>query len=202
MKKIIRIISSFCHTFFKHVMSNHSLQNMTKTVSSDSSTLHPHDIVLERQKVWRDPVYFFVFGFGTGLFKRAPGTWGTLAGVLVYLLIAKCSPTVYLILVMLAFIAGVWGCERVSRGLKVHDYSGIVWDEVVGYLLTMYAVPVHVSWTILGFVLFRVFDIWKPQPIGWIDQRVKGGLGIMLDDVVAAVPAWFILHVLVWIFES
>ncbi len=160
------------------------------------------DLSAHLDKVWRDPVYFLAFGFGTGLIKKAPGTWGTLAGVLVYLLAAKCSSTMYLLFTLSALIAGIFWCDKVSRDMRVHDYPGIVWDEVVGYLLTMYAAPFNIAWIIVGFILFRLFDIWKPEPIGWFDQRVKGGFGIMLDDVIAAIPAWFILHVLIWIFES
>ncbi|CDZ77420.1 Phosphatidylglycerophosphatase A [Legionella massiliensis] len=153
-------------------------------------------------KVWQDPAYFIAFGFGSGLMSVAPGTWGTLAAVPLYLLLAGQSLTVYLLFTLAAFILGVWVSDKVSRELGVHDYSGIVWDEVVGYLLTMTMVPVGLFWMIAGFLLFRLFDIWKPQPIGLVDERVKGGLGIMLDDVLAAVPAWLILQLLVWGFAK
>ena len=86
--------------------------------------------------------------------------------------------------------------------MKVHDYSGIVWDEVVGYMLTMFLVPLNIVWMIVGFLLFRLFDIWKPQPIGYVDKHVKGGLGIMLDDVLAAIPAWAILQLLIIGFKT
>ncbi|MDP3705773.1 MAG: phosphatidylglycerophosphatase A [Legionellaceae bacterium] len=152
-------------------------------------------------KVWQDPAYFIAFGFGSGLMPRAPGTWGTVAAIPIYLLIAHTSPSVYILLTVLAFVLGVAVCHRVSRELGVNDYKGIVWDEVVGYLLTMMFAPVGLTWILAGFLLFRLFDIWKPQPIRWIDQRVKGGLGIMLDDVIAAIPAWMVLRVLIWIFE-
>lgn len=149
-------------------------------------------------KVWQDPIYFIAFGFGSGLMPIAPGTWGTLAAMPVYLLLAHSSWELYLILTLAAFFLGVFICEKVSSELGVHDFSGIVWDEVVGYLLTMFLAPVNIWWMIIGFFLFRLFDIWKPQPIGLIDKRVQGGLGIMLDDVVAAVPAWAILQLLIW----
>ena len=80
-----------------------------------------------------------------------------------------------------------------------HDYKGIVCDEIVGYLLTMFLAPKGLFWIVCGFILFRLFDIWKPQPIGWVDKRVHGGLGIMLDDVIAAIPAWFILQLMLFI---
>jgi len=150
-------------------------------------------------KVWHDPIYFIAFGFGTGLMRVAPGTWGTVAAIPVYLLIAKTSPLVYLLFTIAAFAFGVFVSDKVSQDLGVHDYGGIVWDEVVGYLLTLFMVPVGFWWMLLGFVLFRIFDIWKPQPIGWVDKHVHGGLGIMLDDVIAAIFAGIILQCVVWI---
>jgi phosphatidylglycerophosphatase A len=152
------------------------------------------------QRVWQNPAYFIAFGFGSGLMPIAPGTWGTLAAIPIYYLMRDLPWPLYVMLTIAAFILGVWVSDRVSKDLGVHDYKGIVWDEVVGYLLTMFLAPPGLFWIVLGFVLFRIFDIWKPQPIGWIDQKVNGGLGIMLDDVVAAVPAWLILQVLAWSF--
>lgn len=149
-------------------------------------------------KVWRDPAYFIAFGFGSGLMPIAPGTWGTLVAIPLYLLLAKLPLVIYLLITLAAFFLGIWVSEKVSHELGEHDYSGIVWDEVVGYLLTMTMAPVGLFWMIAGFLLFRLFDIWKPQPIRLIDEQVKGGLGIMLDDVLAALPAWLILQLLAW----
>lgn len=157
--------------------------------------MNQHEI---SNKVWQNPIYFIAFGFGTGLAPVAPGTWGTLAAIPVYLIVAQFSLWYYLGFTLLAFILGVWVSDRVSKELGVHDYGGIVWDEVVGYLLTMVMAPKGIVWIVLGFLLFRLFDIWKPQPIRLIDQHVQGGLGIMLDDVLAAVPAWLILQGLAW----
>jgi len=151
-------------------------------------------------RVWQDPVYFIAFGFGSGLMPIAPGTWGTLAAIPLYLLIMGSHWSFYLSLTLLAFILGVWVSDKVSDELGVHDYKGIVWDEVVGYLLTMFLAPPGIKWMLLGFILFRIFDIWKPQPIGYVDQKVHGGMGIMLDDVLAAIPAWLILQILAWSF--
>ena len=151
-------------------------------------------------KVWRDPSYFVAFGFGSGLLPVAPGTWGTLAAIPVYLLLASMPSILYVIATMLAFLLGLFVCSKVSKELGEHDYSGIVWDEVVGYLLTMLYAPQGLIWVFLGFILFRIFDIWKPQPIGYIDQKVRSGLGIMLDDVLAAIPAWLIIQFLAWSF--
>ncbi len=151
-------------------------------------------------RIWQDPTYFIAFGFGLGLMSFMPGTWGTLAALPLYLLIAELPWGWYLLITLIAFILGVLVSDVVSRDLGTHDYKGIVWDEVVGYLLTMFLAPKGVWWMLLGFVLFRIFDIWKTQPIRWVDKKIHGGLGIMLDDVLAAVPAWLILQLIAWNF--
>jgi len=148
-------------------------------------------------KVFQDPAYFIAFGFGTGLMPKAPGTFGTLAAIPIYLLLANTPWFVYLAVTIMAFFLGIYVSNQVSRELGLHDYQGIVWDEVVGLLLTLFLVPVGFWWMVTGFILFRLFDIWKPEPIRWVDKRVPGGLGIMLDDVLAAIPACLILHLLV-----
>lgn len=135
----------------------------------------------------RKPVHLLAFGFGSGLLPKAPGTYGTLVGVALYLLIAPLSSLHYLLIVLLAFVAGVWICQRASDDLGVHDHSGIVWDEIVGYLAGMAFAPSGWVWVVVGFLLFRLFDILKPWPILWIDQRVQGGVGIMLDDLLAGI---------------
>ena len=156
------------------------------------------DLIKTSSKVWQDPMYFIAFGFGSGLLPIAPGTWGTLAAFPIYLLVAGTTWLSYLGFTLLAFILGVCICEKISKDLGVHDHSGIVWDEIVGFLLTMFLVPISLSWMITGFILFRIFDILKPQPIRYVDKHIKGGFGIMLDDVLAAVPAWMIMQILVW----
>lgn len=147
-------------------------------------------------RVWQRPDYFIAFGFGSGLSPIAPGTMGTLAAIPLYLVLSKCALPVYLLIVAAFYILGVYVCGRVSRDLGEDDYSGIVWDEIVGYLLTMAFVPMSITALILGFMLFRAFDIIKPPPIRQIEERVAGGQGVMLDDVVAAIPAGMILVVL------
>ena len=154
------------------------------------------------RNVWQDIRYFIAFGFGSGLMPKAPGTWGTLAAIPLYLLMTSLPWPLYLALTVVAFLGGVLICNTISTELGVHDHSGIVWDEIVGYWLTMLWVPVHVSWMVMGFLLFRLFDIWKPMPISYVDRHIKGGLGIMLDDVLAAIPAWVILQVLLHILPA
>ena len=144
--------------------------------------------------VWRNPVHFIAFGFGSGAAPVAPGTFGTLAAIPVYLLIAPLSLWGYLAIVVVMTILGIWLCDVTSKDMGVHDHSGIVWDEIVGYLITMVAAPQGWLWVVIGFFLFRFFDILKPWPISWIDKHVKGGWGIMLDDILAGVFALLALQ--------
>ena len=136
-----------------------------------------------------NPVHLLAFGFGTGMAPGAPGTVGTVAGLLIYLPLSLLSHLPYLLVVAVISVAGIWLCGVTARDLGTHDHPGIVWDEIAGYLVTMVGAPPGWQWIILGFVLFRLFDIWKPWPIRPIDRRVGGGLGIMLDDMVAGVYA-------------
>lgn len=142
----------------------------------------------------RNPAGLLACGLGTGLVPKAPGTAGTAAGAGLYYLLAELPLPWYTITVLLLFFLGVGLAQVVSRQLGVHDHPAIVWDEIVGYLVTMIAAPQHPAWILGGFVLFRVFDILKPWPIRQIDQRMAGGLGIMVDDLVAGIYAWALLQ--------
>lgn len=144
---------------------------------------------LTRRQILRDPVLLLAFGFGSGLSKIAPGTFGTLAAVPLYLAFMQAGWPAYGVLTAVATLAGVWICGVAAQKLGEHDFGGIVWDEVAGFLITMSLVPASWQAVAWGFVLFRLFDIIKPWPIGWIDRQVKGGLGIMLDDVLAGIFA-------------
>jgi len=137
------------------------------------------------RSVWRNPVHFLAFGFGSGCGPVAPGTWGTLVAVPLFMLMSSLSWPLYMGITVGLFAMGVWLCGRTARDLGVHDHPGIVWDEIVGYLLTMSFAPSGLVWAGLGFVFFRLFDIVKPWPIRRLDQGMPGGLGIMLDDVLA-----------------
>jgi phosphatidylglycerophosphatase A len=140
------------------------------------------------------PVQFFAFGFGSGLSPWAPGTAGTLLAIPLYLLVSTWSLPVYTLFILITFVLGIWICDVASRQLGVHDHSGIVWDEFVGYWITMWALPVSWQWIVAGFVMFRIFDILKPWPISWLDKKVGGGFGIMIDDIVAGILACAVLH--------
>ncbi len=139
--------------------------------------------------IWRHPVYFLAFGFGSGAVPKAPGTAGTLVAVGIYLLLPPLSALVYGLLLLLTFAVGVYLCGKTAADLGVHDHGGIVWDEFVGYWITMFMAPAGWLWVLLGFGLFRLLDIVKPWPIAWVDKEFKGGLGIMLDDVLAGIMA-------------
>lgn len=152
---------------------------------------------LTARQILRDPLMFLAFGFGSGLSRYMPGTMGTVAAIPLYLLLVlTTNSTAYLIATVVLMVLGVLICQYAAEKLAVHDFGGIVWDEVVGLLITL--LGFSFSWQILlvGFVLFRFFDIVKPWPIRFIDKRIHGGLGIMLDDVLAAIFANLVLHLI------
>jgi len=146
--------------------------------------------------VFGNPIHFLAFGFGSGLAPVAPGTFGTLVGIPFFLFMVSLPLWAYLLLTLAFFLFGVWICDRSSKLLGVHDHGGIVWDEIVGYLVTMIAAPQGWEWIVIGFILFRIFDIFKPWPIAYLDRHVSGGFGIMIDDILAGVYAMFILQLL------
>ena len=142
------------------------------------------------------PVMWLATGFGAGLSPVAPGTAGSLVGVLFYLAMAGLALPLYLGLVLVLGIIGIWVCGRAGRALAVSDHPSIVWDEIVGLLITMAATPPSWQGLVSGFALFRLFDILKPWPVRRIDRGVKGGLGVMLDDVMAGLYALACLQIL------
>ncbi len=142
------------------------------------------------RSVWRDPIHFIGFGFGSGLIPFMPGTFGTLAAIPFYLLMTHLPLWLYITLTLIFTLLSIVICHVTARDIGVHDYTPIVLDEMVGYLITMIAAPLGWFWIVLGFLLFRLFDIWKPWPIRWLDEHAQGGFGIVIDDVVAAIYAW------------
>lgn len=161
---------------------------MTPTIATPSLTY-----------LFRHPVQWLAFGLGSGLAPKAPGTFGTLAAIPFYWLMRDLSMPVYLLVLAAAFAVGIYLCDVAARAQQVHDHPGIVWDEWVGYWLTMAFAPPGWVWIAAGFLLFRFFDILKPQPIGWLDRRVRGGFGIMLDDSLAAVYAGVLLQLFAYV---
>jgi len=142
------------------------------------------------------PAHFIALGFGTGLSRVAPGTVGTLLAIPLHLVLARwLGPLAILALVPGLFALGVWACGRSGRDLGVTDHSGINWDEIVAYLLVLVFTPAGVAWQVVAFIAFRFFDIAKPPPIRHIDRTVKGGFGVMLDDLLAAFYTLLLLAV-------
>lgn len=151
------------------------------------------------RSVWRNPIHFAAFGFGSGAAPVAPGTFGTVMGAALYLVLPAMTWPLYLLFLLAATLVGIWICDQTTRDIGVHDHGGIVWDEFVGYWITMFMAPAGWMWIIVGFVLFRFFDIIKPWPIRWLDQHVKGGFGVMIDDVLAGVMSLICLQVAAYI---
>lgn len=141
----------------------------------------------------KDPVVFIAMGLGSGLSPKAPGTAGTLLTVPLVYFLQQQSILVYALTILFVLATGSWICGYAAKKLQVHDHSGIVYDEVAGFLITMFMVPVGCYWLLAGFILFRFFDAVKPWPISWFDKNISGGFGIMFDDVIAGLLSLFCL---------
>lgn len=141
----------------------------------------------------KDPVVFVAMGLGSGLSPIAPGTAGTLITVPLVYFLQQQTILVYTLATLFVLLTGSWICGYAAKKLNVHDHSGIVYDEVAGFMITMYMVPAGWVYMVVGFLLFRFFDAVKPWPISWLDKNVHGGFGIMIDDVLAGVISLFCL---------
>jgi phosphatidylglycerophosphatase A len=149
------------------------------------------------------PARFIAFGFGSGLSPKAPGTFGSLAGITLYILLSIfLSANAILGMLIFWFALGVWACEKTGGDLGVADHGGMVWDEIVAMMLVLGFTPVGIAWYVLAFALFRLFDIWKPFPISFLDRKFKGGFGVMIDDIMAAMYAITIILLLREYFET
>jgi phosphatidylglycerophosphatase A len=145
------------------------------------------------RKVFSHPLHWIAFGFGAGLSPIAPGTMGTLVALPIIMAMTFFSLPIYVAITVLTIVIGTYAADWSSRDLKKDDPSGIVIDEIAGMMVVMLFVPIN-AWTLLeGFVLFRLFDIVKPWPINWLDKQIKGGIGIMVDDLLAAMYAGVVL---------
>ena len=144
----------------------------------------------------KDPVVFVAMGLGSGLSPKAPGTAGTLLTVPLVYFLQQQSMFIYLLVTAFVLVTGSWVCGYAAKKLKVHDHSGIVYDEVAGFLITMSFAPHGWYWMLAGFALFRFFDAVKPWPISWFDKNIHGGFGIMFDDVIAGIISLFCLLLL------
>jgi len=143
------------------------------------------------------PLDFLALGCGSGLVPKGPGTAGTVVAIPVYLLLQPLPLSLYIALLAALFLIGIPVCAHTARRMGVHDHPAIVWDEIVGYLVSMTFAPSGWLWVAAGFVLFRLFDIAKPWPIRLLDRNVGGGFGIMVDDLLAGIAAAAVLQLLV-----
>ena len=150
---------------------------------------------------WQALIVLLATGFGVGRCPKIPGTAGTLLGGILYFGLSAYPWSVYVLAVGIMLVAGVWICEQAAIILDDSDPRQVVWDEMAGYLVAMAAAPRSLAWAVAGFVLFRVFDIVKPGPIGWAERRFSGGLGIMLDDVLAGVLTLLVLGIAEWVLK-
>lgn len=163
---------------------------------TDRKTLTP----AQRRRLLASPAGWIACGLGSGLAPVAQGTFGSLAAIAPWLLLRTLAWPFYLLVLAAAFVLGVWACDAAGRALTVDDHRSLVWDEFVGQwlaLLPLLVLPASWWMVVIGFALFRLFDVWKPWPIGWLDRRVKGGLGVMADDAVAGAFAALVLAVAV-----
>lgn len=146
----------------------------------------------------KSPILLFAFGFGSGLSRLAPGTVGTLVAALLWFFLPQVSAGIYLTVVLLCALLGIYICGEAAKRLGQHDHSGIVWDEFVGLWVALASVPSTLSGLLLGIILFRLFDIIKPWPISWVDKNIHGGFGIMVDDIIAGLATWGTILLMVY----
>lgn len=139
------------------------------------------------------PAHFFALGFGSGLTKKAPGTFGTLVGLPLFWLISNYTFSTQLGVAFMLFVFGVYVCEKTGKALGVADHGSIVWDEIVAMMLVLFFTPFTWLGWLAAFLLFRLFDIWKPFPIRYFDAKLKNGFGVMFDDLLAAIYAILVL---------
>jgi len=133
------------------------------------------------------PAHLLSFGFGSGLARKAPGTFGTLVAFPLYWYLApRLSDAVFIMVLIWSFAVGIWVCDTTGKALGAPDHGGMVWDEIVAFVLVLFFTPPGWQWSLLAFTLFRFFDMVKPPPIRYFDSHWHGGLGVMFDDLLAA----------------
>ena len=144
------------------------------------------------------PSHFIALGFGAGLARLAPGTFGTLVGLPLFYCLMATPELVHYTTIAVLFFIGIPICTRAGTALGVADHCSIVWDEIVAMMLILEFTPHSAQWWLTAFTLFRIFDIWKPFPIRQYDAKIKGGFGVMFDDLLAAIYALIALKVMLW----
>ncbi|MDY3114466.1 MAG: phosphatidylglycerophosphatase A [Sutterella sp.] len=161
-----------------------------------------NQIKMTNKFVWSNPAHAVASCLGIGQFTNAPGTLGSVAAALLFIVFSpSLSQSTWILLACVLFALGVWSAGKVAEHLGVDDHRGVVIDEFVGMLLVMMCVPQGTIWWILAFVAFRFFDIYKLPPVDMIDEKMKNGFGVMLDDIVAAFYAGIVVWVLAWLFS-
>ena len=153
---------------------------------------------LSPKALLRHPAGWIASGFGSGFSPRAPGTVGSAVAMLPWLWLRTLPLHYYALAVLLAFVIGVWASTWVVRRSGVQDPQVVVWDEFVGVWIALIAAPAGWIWMLAGFALFRLFDIWKPWPVNWADEKIGGGVGVMLDDVFAGFYALIVMEIAAW----
>jgi phosphatidylglycerophosphatase A len=156
------------------------------------------DLVVKPKPSWRflvrHPAHFIALGGGVGLLPIAPGTFGTLLALPLFWVVSPWLGSIELLLLIAAmFITGVWACGKTGQALGIADHGGMVWDEIVAFMLVLFFMPNSPYWQAFAFLLFRLFDILKPPPIRYYERTFKGGFGVMIDDIVAAFYALVVL---------
>lgn len=144
--------------------------------------------------LWKYPVHFLAYGFGTGLTPFAPGTFGTLVGVVMFWVMAPLGAGIYAAGVAVLFLVGIFICGQTARDTGTTDPGSIVFDEIIGFLVAMYLMPRDWRWVAAGFVVYRLFDIWKPYPIRIVEEKFGRGMSIMADDVIAGIYTLLVLQ--------
>lgn len=146
----------------------------------------------------RNPIHFLALGFGSGLIAKAPGTWGSLVGLILgFLLLQVINPIYFAFLTFAFFFIDICLCQKTADDMQIHDHGAIVWDEIVGIFIVLIVLPTHsFLWYIVAFITFRFFDILKPYPIRYFDDKLENGFGIMFDDVLAAIYAILTIYAL------
>ncbi len=171
-----------------------TLNRMQEHYAKKSARPIPHTI-------WTNPIHFVACGFGVGLIPIMPGTFGTLLGVVLYLILVKLPLMLYIFSTVGLIAIGAWICGITNRDFGTTDHPAAVFDEIATFPLVMIGVPNTWPYLLIGFGLFRLFDILKPPPINWIDRHVHGGIGVMLDDVLAALFSLAVLQFMVFVFQ-
>ncbi len=174
------------------------MTTLAKPPDLQPSNLQPPNL----QFLLQHPAHFFGLGFGSGLAKKAPGTAGTLVALPLAWLIATLPPLMQLMLIAALFVVGIPICSITGKHLGVVDHGSIVWDEIIAMMLVLTFTPNQWQWWLTAFLLFRLFDIWKPYPIRQFDAKLKNGFGVMFDDLLAAIYAIICLKVLLWVMTS